>query len=169
MTSSIKIIAAICATSALISIAPTYTAIAQDEYAGCSCVTAPGSFRGGVGQIVSVRGEVLVNNLGASSGQILPASSEIMVGSGSAAYSVGATCTYDASANTVAMISQPGGPGSDLCVRISALDYQVPEFEGAGPNAGPNTGLLIGGLAIGAGGVLALALGGDNDRAPASP
>ena len=124
-------------------------AFAQDAYSGCTCISAPISYSGGVGQIVLSNGDVLVNNAGASSGQILASSSEIIVGDGSASYNIGAGCSNAVGANTIVTISQPAGPGSDLCVRVSSIDPVSPALQGGGVN--PIAGLItIGVGAVGA-------------------
>ena len=117
--------------SASILVAQSSVGRAQDAYSECTCVTSPVSHSGGIGQIVSSSGEVLVNNASVSSGQVLASNSEILVGEGSATYRVGSSCFDRVGANTVISISQPAGPGSNLCVSTSANETAL-NFQSAG-------------------------------------
>lgn len=170
MPKSCRFSGLVVAASALLTFAPLSAAISQDAYSECTCVTAPGSYSDGVGQISVSSGDVLLNNAGASSGEFLPASSEIMVGSGSATYNVGATCSDVAGANTIVLISQPAGPNSNLCVKVSSMDADLLplELEVAASSVGVIA--LLGVLGGGAAGAALLLDDDSNDieRPPAS-
>lgn len=134
------------------------------DYSDCSCVTSPVSSGYGVGSITSSVGEVMLNNAQAASGSPIPGNADIMIGVGTAQYSVGVSCAGTAGANTSISVSQPNGPAGDICVRVTSLGA-VPVVASA-----PPTGLaVIAGIA-GVGGAFYLL--NDNDgkkRTPSSP
>lgn len=165
MNYPIKSLKLISATSAMLALASANSALAQDVYSDCSCVTGVGTYSDGVGQIIASSGEVLVNNVGTSQGQILPASSEIMVGAGSVTYSIGANCSNRVGANTMVSISQPAGPGSNLCVRVASIDLG---FVTQGANVvNPINGLIT--VVVGSVGAAVTPFGSDGKgRPPAS-
>jgi|GEM_PF-3301053 hypothetical protein len=168
MKISIKMIGFLVATSVTLGfLLPTNEALAQDVYSGCSCVTAPGFNPDAIGQIVFSNGEVLVDNVRAASGQTLAANSEIIVGNGSATYNIGVGCSNAVGANTIVSVSQPAGPGADLCVRVSTMEMISAPMQTRGSKFG---GLIfLGG--IGGAGLLVSALvddSGGNKRPPAS-
>ena len=163
---SVRIFSLICSAFVLFSSGMLNKAFAQDVFSGCGCVTEPGSYSHGVGQIVFASGEVLINNAGTSPGQILTASSEIMVGTGSVTFSVGASCSNKVGANTIVSISQPAGPGGDLCVRASSMDFDPPVVANSDLNLG---GIALLGAGLAGTAILLLTLDGENnERKPAS-
>jgi len=168
MFSPKKYLSLVLAASAFASMPLQGSAIAQDDYSGCSCISAPSSQVGGIGQIVASSGEVLVNNVQTAAGQILPASSEIMVGVGSVSYTVGSSCSNGVSNNTLVSISQPAGPGSNLCVKVSSIYADDTDSASLFLNGGsaPNAPLIIFGTLAGGAGIVALL---DDERNPASP
>lgn len=165
MTNVNKFFGLVCAVSALFSLAPQNSANAQSAYSECSCVSQPAPYPGGVGKIVSLRGEVLVNNIRASAGQILPTQSEIMVGSGSVDFDIGLDCSGQAGPNETMLITRPGGRGSNLCLKRSSNSAGSPDIE----LNSDGKAIMIG--ALGAAGAVALipALADGDKRRPASP
>ena len=168
MKISIRMIALLIATSATLGFSiPASEVRAQDVYSGCSCVAAPGFNADVIGQVVFSNGEVLVNNVSAASGQTLAANSEIIVGEGSATFNLGVGCSNAVGANTIVSVSQPAGPGTDLCVRISNMEPISAPLQTSGTMFGRL--ILLGG--IGGAGLLVYTLvdGRDgNKRPPAS-
>ena len=139
-----------------------------DAFSDCTCVTEPGAFSGGVGQIIASDGEVLVNNAAATSGQGLLVNSEILVGAGAADISVGANCASSVGPNTIISITQPAGPAGNICVRMTSNEPVFPVEQPTTVAQGPGTLLVIGGIAGAA--ALLTTVGGDDDddRKPAS-
>ena len=142
---------------AVVASSPQF-ASAQDAYADCTCRTAQGLYPQGVGNVVFANGGVMVDNASASPGNALSVGSFMDVGAGSAEIVVGSACAITVPANSQVSISQPGGPGSDLCVKVST----DAGFAQAPAAAGDNSGLVALGV-IGGGAALAIGLRGDDD------
>jgi len=90
----------------------------------CTCVTAPFGSSDTLGNITLVKGDVLYSgNSGferAIPGVQLISGSQVSVSGGASAdISVGKSCNLALSAGSDAAISQPGGSGSEICVKVS--------------------------------------------------
>jgi len=142
---------------------------AYDAYSSCDCVTALMAGSANAGVVSSSQGQVLVNGVLASDGAELSIGSEVLTGAGSASMSVGATCQQAVGPNTQVLISQPGGPGANLCVQIASNPGAIAP---AATVAGAGTGSVVGGallIAGGVAGIIALTDDDDDDRGSASP
>ena len=140
-------------TAVMMSLNVTMGAFASDAvnaYEDCDCVTGLQSYPVGVGAVVYADGDVMVDGVAGASSQPLQIGSEMLVGAGSAEISVGATCVNSIAANTQVWISQPGGDGADLCVKISSDVIAAPVIA-AGPAVSPAALAVVGagvGLAV---------------------
>jgi len=109
----------------------------------CTCLTAAIGTSDTLGNITLVNGNVLYSGNGgferATPGVQLISGSQISVSGGASAdISVGKTCNLALIAGSDATISQPGGLGGEICVKVSdplvtATSTQAPSVLGVSP------------------------------------